>query len=80
MLFWAEGSKARNHAEIVNADPEVIRLFAKFLRRYFAVPDEKCRVACNLFADHVEKQREIEEFWLGAIQEYGGFERPDWLD
>jgi hypothetical protein len=128
MLFWAEGSKARNHAEIVNADPEVIRLFARFLRRYFAVADEKCRVACNLFADHVEKQRETEEFWLGvvgvprtcltkttvnryspysqkkrrnklpygtcrvtvhstqitqhlygAIQEYGGFERPEWL-
>lgn len=83
---------------------------------------------CNLFADHVEQQREIEQFWLdtlelppaclrkstvnvyskysqkkrknrlpygtvrvcvhstelvqsiyGAIQEYGGFERPGWL-
>jgi hypothetical protein len=67
MLFWAEGSKARNHAEIVNADPEVIRLFAKFLRAYFDVPDEKFRVACNLFADHLEKQREIEDFWLAVV-------------
>jgi hypothetical protein len=100
-----------------------------FLRRYFEVPDEKFRVACNLFADHLERQREIEQFWLdlvgvprtcmtktmvnnysrysqkkrknrlpygtcrvtvsdtqvaqhlyGAIQEYGGFSRPEWLD
>jgi transcriptional regulator with XRE-family HTH domain len=129
MLFWAEGSKHRNQAEIANSDPEVIRLFAKFLRKYFDVPDEKFRVACNLFADHLEKQREIEDIWLdvvgvprtsltktmvnhysrysqkkrrnklpygtcsltvhntqiaqhlyGAIQEYGGFERPEWLD
>jgi hypothetical protein len=87
------------------------------------------RVACNLFADHEERQRTIEGFWLataglpracltkstvnrysraskrtrvnklphgtcrvtfhstravqhiyGAIQEYGGFDRPAWLD
>jgi hypothetical protein len=87
------------------------------------------KIHCNLFADHLERQREIEDFWLavlglprsslrksivnayskysqkkrinklpygtcklvvhstqivqtiyGSIQEYGGFERPEWLD
>lgn len=129
MLFWAEGSKARNMVQLANADPELIRVFVAFLRDYFDVPDEKFRIACNLFADHLEKQHEIEQFWLdltrlppscmtktmvnvyskhsqkkrqnklpygtcrvsvhdtriaqhlyGAIQEYGGFERPEWLD
>ena len=100
-----------------------------FLRTCYSVRDEDIRVDCNLFADHVERQREIEQFWLdalglpasclrrskvnvyskyskkkhlgrlpygtvrlcvhrtalvqqiyGAIQEYGGFERPVWLD
>ena len=86
-------------------------------------------MSCNLFEDHLERQREIEEFWLetlglpssclcksivnryskysqkkrrnklpygtcklvvnstqivqtiyGSIQEYGGFDRPEWLD
>ena len=95
---------------------------------FFGVADEKVRVRCNLFADHLERQREIEAFWLttlrlpeaclqrsavnvysrhssrkrlnllpygttklvvcdtcvvqrifGAIQEYGGFDRPEWL-
>jgi transposase-like protein len=128
MLFWAEGAKARNEAAIVNSDPELVRFFARFLRRFYNVPDERFRVACNLFADHVDRQREIEQFWLdtldlprsclrksmvnvyskysqrkrkgrlpygtcklvvcdtavvqsiyGAIQEYAGFDRPEWL-
>jgi hypothetical protein len=129
MLFWGEGSKAINTAQVVNSDPALLRIFARFLRHYFEVPDEKFRVKCNLFADHLEHQREIEQYWVdllelprscltkstvntysrsssrgtrqgklpygtcrltvcdvriaqhlyGAIQEYGGFERPEWL-
>lgn len=129
MLFWGEGSKEVNMAQLVNSDPALLLLFARFLRHYFDVPDEKFRVKCNLFADHVERQREIEQYWVdtlelpracltkstvntysrrskgtrqgklpygtcrltvcdvriaqhlyGAIQEYGGFERPEWLE
>lgn len=129
MLYWAEGSKGRNSVQLVNADPEVVVFFAAFLRTHFHVGDEQMSVSCNLFADHAERQREIEDFWLarlqlprsclrksmvnnyskysqkmrtntlpfgtrslrvhstrivqtvyGSIQEYGGFERPEWLD
>jgi len=94
----------------------------------FDIPDEKLRVTCHLFADHLERQVEVEQYWLdllelprssicksqvnvyskysqkkrqnklpygtarvcvnstrvvqsiyGSIQEYGGFERPEWL-
>lgn len=107
----------------------MVRFFVMFLRRCFGVSDESLAVTCNLFADHLERQHEIEQFWLdllglrrsclrkstvnvyskysqkkrknrlpfgtvrisvhstelvqsiyGAIQEYGGFERPEWLD
>jgi hypothetical protein len=129
MLFWAEGSRHRNHVQFTNSDPMMIGFFVRFLRSYFHLPNETVRVACNLFADHEEKQRQIEDFWLAtvelprscltktmvnkysrsskrtrvnrlpygtcrvtvhkteivqhiwsAIQEYGGFERPEWLD
>jgi transcriptional regulator with XRE-family HTH domain len=129
MLYWAEGAKARNSLKVINADPEVLVFFARFLRQQFGVPDQKMRVFCNLFTDHIERQRAIEDFWLqrldlpraclrktivnsyskysqkkrknrlpygttalvvhstriqqtilGSIQEYGGFERPEWLD
>jgi transposase-like protein len=129
MLYWAEGDKARWTVALSNSDPEVIRLFARFLRECFGVPDERMRIYCHLFADHVTRQREVEQFWLdvaglpatclrkssvnrysrssqrkrinrlpygtckivvhsteivqaiyGSIQEYGGFNRPEWLD
>jgi hypothetical protein len=128
MLNWAEGSKSRNAVQFVNSDPAMVRYFVEFLRVEYDVVDEAFRLDCNLFADHVERKREIEEFWLraldlpasclrkstvnvyskysqkkrqnrlpygtvrlcvhstrivqsiyGAIQEYGGFERPEWL-
>jgi hypothetical protein len=129
MLYWAEGAKARNSLQIVNADPELIVFFSQFLRQQFTVRDDQIVVSCNLFADHAERQREIEDYWLnrlglpparlrkstvnryskysqkkrtnklpyrtcslrvhstrivqtiyGFIQEYGGFDRPEWLD
>jgi hypothetical protein len=129
MLYWAEGDKRScNCARISNSDPEVLRLFLRFARDRLEVPADRMRVTCNLFADHLERQREIEQFWLdtldvprshlcrsvvnryskysqkkrkgklpygttrvtihsvrdvqliyGAIQEYGGFEQPEWL-
>lgn len=129
MLYWAEGAKSRNAVKLMNADPEVLVFFSGFLRQHFAVPDQKMRLYCNLPADHVTRQREIEDYWLeqlglphvclrktrvnayskysqkkrqnklpygttaivvnstqivqtiyGSIQEYGGFDRPAWLD
>jgi transcriptional regulator with XRE-family HTH domain len=128
MLYWAEGDKNRDSARIANSDPEVLRFFVRFVQTYFGVDGARIRVTCNLFADHLERQREVEQFWLdtlglphsslcrsivnvyskysekkrrnrlpygtcrlcvnsthvtqsifGAIQEYGGFERPEWL-
>ena len=128
MLFWAEGSRDRNAIKFTNSDPAMVSFFLRFLRHCFDVPDQKIAVTCNLFADHVERQDAIEQYWLdllrlprsclrkstvnrfskysqkkrrnklpygtcrlsvcdtrlvqqiyGAIQEYGGFEREEWL-
>ena len=64
MLYWAEGSKQRNRVEFTNSDPEMVRFFVRFLKRYWDLRDDQIRVTCNLFADHVDRQREIERFWL----------------
>lgn len=129
MLYWAEGSKSRNSVQITNADADLLVTFAHFLRQHFGVKREQMRIDCNLFADHLERQRKIEQYWLdvlelpagslrksivnvyskysqkkrtgklphgtcrlvvhstqivqtiyGSIQEYGGFDRPAWLD
>jgi hypothetical protein len=129
MLHWAEGDKTRNAVRMANSDPELLATFVRFLRRHFDVRDDQMTIFCNLFADHVERQTDIENFWLatlglprsqlrksivnvyskhsqkkrqnklpygtcklvvhstriqqiifGSIQEYGGFDRPEWLD
>jgi transposase-like protein len=64
MLYWAEGGKGRNQIKLVNSDPEMVRLFVAFLRRFWNLSDAEIRITCNLFADHVERQNEIEQFWL----------------
>jgi transposase-like protein len=68
MLYWAEGEKDRNALRFYNSDPEMVRLFVFFLKKYFALWDEEIKITCNLFADHVQRQREIEQFWLDVAQ------------
>jgi hypothetical protein len=129
MLYWAEGAKQRNQLQLSNSDPELARFFVRFLLTYFDLDPEDIRITCHLFADHVDRQRDIEHFWLrslglpptslrksvvnrysrssqrkrlnrlpwgtcrvvvsrtavtqsiyGAIQEYAGITRPEWLD
>jgi transposase-like protein len=64
MLYWAEGAKARNQLRFSNSDPEMVRFFVSFLRAYFDLRDPDIRMTCNLFADHLRRQQEIERFWL----------------
>ena len=71
----------REHAIAREGNPLYVagRLFVRFLRTCFQIDDEAIRLTCNLFADHVQRQREIERFF-GAIQEIGGFTREAWLE
>jgi hypothetical protein len=129
MLYWAEGSKARNVAQLVNADPDLVRRFLTFLRTSYGVPDERVALSVNCFLGNGVDLDEIQDWWLarldlpasclrkavvnrpssaskrlkgnilpygtarisvhstfivqsiyGAIQEYAGIERPEWLD
>jgi transcriptional regulator with XRE-family HTH domain len=67
MLYWAEGARDRNQIRFTNSDPEMVRFFAILLRAYFCLRNEDIRVTCNLFPDHVERQRQIERFWLEVV-------------
>ncbi len=67
MLYWAEGAKARNTLKITNSDADLLAYFADFLRREFGVDSRNMRVYCNLFADHIERQAEIEDYWLERL-------------
>jgi hypothetical protein len=67
MLYWAEGAKGRNAVQISNSDPELLSLFVRFLRDHFGVEDNAFRIHCHLFTDHLDHQREVEQFWLEQL-------------
>ena len=67
MLYWAEGSKGRNQLQFSNADPVMARFFVDFLKTYFGLSGAEIRITCHLYADHLEKQIEIEQHWLDAL-------------
>jgi transposase-like protein len=64
MLYWAEGSRRRNRVEFTNSDAEMVRFFVRFLKTYWDLRNEDIRITCNLFADHLDRQHDIEQFWL----------------
>jgi hypothetical protein len=66
-LYWAEGAKHRNALKLTNSDPDLVAYFLAFLRRHFDVSNERVKIYCNLFADHVERQTEIEDHWLERL-------------
>jgi hypothetical protein len=67
-LYWAEGARRRNTLKLTNSDPELVAYFLGFLRRHFEVTNERVKIYCNLFADHLERQQEIEDFWLDRLR------------
>jgi transcriptional regulator with XRE-family HTH domain len=67
MLYWAEGEKSLNRVGIVNSDPGLLSFFASFLRKHFGVKADAMSIYCNLFADHLERQWDIEQFWLDTL-------------
>jgi len=66
MLYWSEGSKYRGSLRFTNSDPDMIRLFMKFLRLCFPIEDTKITLAINAYLNNGLTQGEIEEFWLKA--------------
>jgi hypothetical protein len=68
MLYWAEGSRNRNRIVFTNSDPAMAQFFVEFIREFFDIDRERVRLACNLFADHEARQREIENFWLRTVR------------
>ena len=128
MIYWGEGSKRRNSAQLTNSDPDMLSCFVTFLQRCYAVPPEKFCLSVNCYVNNGLTLDEIESYWLdrlglpptclraatvnkpsgasqlkrntllygtarvsvhstfvvqsiyGAIQEYAGIDRPEWLD
>lgn len=64
MLYWAEGGKSLGRywsVDLANSDPEMIRIFLKFLRKICRVDEKKLRVQIYCYSNQdIEK---IRNYW-----------------
>jgi DNA-binding MarR family transcriptional regulator len=67
MLYWGEGAKDRNHAAVANSDPEVLRLYVRFLQRCYGIPREKMALGVNLHLGNGLTARDIVDWWLREL-------------
>lgn len=68
LLYWAEGAKSRHSLSFSNADAEMVRLWMHILRSTFGAPESRIRLTCYLYTDHVDRQRDVEDFWLNLTE------------
>lgn len=70
MLYWAEGAKAqkvlgtnrKRHAiDLANSDPEMIKLFLKFLREICGVDENRLRVLIYCYAN--QNVNSLRNYW-----------------
>ena len=66
MLYWCEGSKSRNSLTLTNYDPEVLKLFIKFLRDCFNVLDADFKIYIAHYSE--ENIVKLENFWLDLLK------------
>jgi AcrR family transcriptional regulator len=66
LLYWGEGAKSRHSLSFSNADVELVRVWMKLLRTTLSAPEERMRLTCYLYSDHLSEQCGVEQFWLNV--------------
>ncbi|MDP1723037.1 MAG: helix-turn-helix domain-containing protein [Candidatus Gottesmanbacteria bacterium] len=61
LLYWCEGSKNQNSLKFTNSDPQLIKLFLKFLRAGYTLEEKKFRALMHLHQYHNETKQRL--FW-----------------
>jgi transposase-like protein len=66
LLYWGEGAKSRHSLSFSNADVELVRVWMNLLRTTLRAPEERIRITCYLYSDHLSEQCDVEQFWLSV--------------
>ena len=61
MLYWGEGAKKGFGIDFANSDPEMIKLFLKFLRQICGVSESRLRV--YLYAHEHQNLKDLKDYW-----------------
>ena len=61
MLYWAEGALKRNTVDFANSNPDMIRIFLRFLREICGVDESRLRV--YLYGYSYQDLTELKNYW-----------------
>lgn len=61
MLYWGEGTKEGGTVALSNSNPDIIRLFLKFLRKICGVHEKRLRVLLHYYPD--QNERLLKRYW-----------------
>lgn len=66
-LYWAEGNKSRNMMGFSNSDPNMLKLFMRFLMTYFNANKEDFKVNLHTHKDNGKPINEIMKYWMEVL-------------
>jgi len=66
MIYWGEGTKSGNSVTVSNSDPEIIKLFLKFLRKICGISEERLRVVIHRYPD--QNENELKKYWIAVTK------------
>jgi len=61
MLYWGEGTKSGSSVMFSNSDPQMVKLFLKFLREICGVEESRLRILLHIYDDQDENS--LKTFW-----------------
>ena len=75
-LYWGEGTKAdKNSVRLGNSDPALVRIFIKFLIKFFNIDKEDMRFHLHTFTDI--NLEEAKQYWMKELKiESSQFYKP----
>lgn len=75
-LYWGEGNKAnKNTVRLGNSDPALLRIFIKFLIRFFHISKNDLKFHLHLFSDI--NLKEAQDYWINELNiKKGQFYKP----
>lgn len=66
-LYWGEGTKSSDHAvRLGNTDPDLIKMFIRFLKEIYNIDQEKLSFGLQIFGDM--NKEETVQFWIDELE------------
>ena len=67
LMHWAEGAKDKNMVSISNTDPDFLKLWLKFMRRFFNIRQSDITLMVHCYLNNNKTKKQIESHWLKQL-------------